>query len=105
MFAQFRNDFFFPIIILLFLFYTFPHKYETHLVHMMLCPMHTTNTHLHAPIDMRMDTEPARFETASRNVSTRRNDPITLSCLAKGDEHINIIWLHNNNRIDLNNYR
>lgn len=49
--------------------------------------------------------EPARFETASRNVSTRRNDPITLNCLAKGDDHINIIWLHNNNRIDLNNYR
>lgn len=49
--------------------------------------------------------EPARFEMASRNISTRRNDPISLSCLAKGDDHINIIWLHNNNRIDLNNYR
>lgn len=49
--------------------------------------------------------EPARFETASKNISTRRRDPILLSCLAKGDDHISIIWQHNNNRIDLNNYR
>ncbi|XP_031617665.1 Down syndrome cell adhesion molecule-like protein Dscam2 isoform X3 [Contarinia nasturtii] len=49
--------------------------------------------------------EPARFETTSKNSSTRRGDPISLSCLAKGDDHITITWLHNNNRIDLNNYR
>ncbi|XP_055315179.1 cell adhesion molecule Dscam2 isoform X2 [Sitodiplosis mosellana] len=49
--------------------------------------------------------EPARFETTSKNISTRRSDPISLSCQAKGDDHISIIWMHNNNRIDLNNYR
>lgn len=49
--------------------------------------------------------EPARFETTSKNISARRSDPISLSCLAKGDDHISIVWLHNNNRIDLNNYR
>lgn len=40
-----------------------------------------------------------------KNVSSRRNDPITLNCLAQGDEPINIIWTHNNARIDLHNYR
>jgi Down syndrome cell adhesion protein len=49
--------------------------------------------------------EPARFDFASKNISSRRNDPVTLSCHAMGDEPINIVWTHNNNRIDLNNYR
>lgn len=40
-----------------------------------------------------------------KNVSSRRNDPIILSCLAMGDEPLNIMWSHNNARIDLNNYR
>lgn len=62
-------------------------------------------TYVNLHWDFWVFSEPARFETASRNVSSRRNDPIALSCLAKGDDHINIIWLHNNNRIDLNNYR
>lgn len=49
--------------------------------------------------------EPARFDFASKNVSSRRNDAVTLSCHAMGDDPINIVWTHNNNRIDLNNYR
>ncbi|KAM8702920.1 hypothetical protein ACLKA7_005290 [Drosophila subpalustris] len=49
--------------------------------------------------------EPARFEQPARNVSSRRNDPITLDCHAKGDEPITIAWTHNNGRIDLNNFR
>lgn len=49
--------------------------------------------------------EPARFDSPMKNVSSRRNDPVTLSCLSKGDDHINIIWLHNNVRIGLSNYR
>lgn len=52
-----------------------------------------------------MNSEPARFESPMKNVSSRRNDPITLNCLAQGDEPINIIWTHNNARIDLHNYR
>lgn len=39
------------------------------------------------------------------NVSSKRNDAITLSCVAKGDEPLNIVWSHNGARIDLNNYR
>lgn len=49
--------------------------------------------------------EPARFDFVSKNVSSRRNDPVMLSCHAKGDEPLNIVWTHNSNRIDLNNYR
>uniref|UniRef100_A0A6P4DVD5 Down syndrome cell adhesion molecule-like protein Dscam2 n=1 Tax=Drosophila rhopaloa TaxID=1041015 RepID=A0A6P4DVD5_DRORH len=49
--------------------------------------------------------EPARFEQSARNVSSRRNDPVTLDCHAKGDEPITIGWTQNNGRIDLNNYR
>lgn len=49
--------------------------------------------------------EPARFDFASKNVSSRRNDPVTLTCNAMGDDPINIIWSHNNAKIDLNNYR
>lgn len=49
--------------------------------------------------------EPARFDYASKNVSSRRNDPVILSCHAMGDEPLHISWTHNNNRIDLNNYR
>lgn len=49
--------------------------------------------------------EPARFDSPMKNVSSRRNDPVALSCLGKGDDHINIIWFHNNARINLHNYR
>lgn len=49
--------------------------------------------------------EPARFEFAYRNVSTRRNEPATLTCQAMGDEPLNIYWSHNNHRIDYNNFR
>lgn len=49
--------------------------------------------------------EPARFDYPLANVSSRRNDAVTLSCLAKGDDPINIVWSHNGSRIDLNNYR
>jgi Down syndrome cell adhesion molecule len=49
--------------------------------------------------------EPARFDYASKNISSRRNDPVILSCHGMGDEPLNIVWTHNNNRIDLNNYR
>ncbi|XP_051862940.1 cell adhesion molecule Dscam2 isoform X2 [Drosophila albomicans] len=49
--------------------------------------------------------EPARFEQSAQNVSSRRNEPITLVCHAKGDEPISIVWTHNNGRIDLNNFR
>lgn len=52
-----------------------------------------------------MHTEPARFDYPMANVSSRRNDAVTLSCLAKGDDPINILWSHNGSRIDLNNYR
>lgn len=40
-----------------------------------------------------------------RNISSRRSDPVVISCHAFGDDPINIIWSHNNARIDLNNYR
>ncbi|KAH8340543.1 hypothetical protein KR059_000756, partial [Drosophila kikkawai] len=49
--------------------------------------------------------EPARFEQPARNISSRRNDPVTLDCHAKGDEPITIGWTHNMGRIDLNNFR
>ncbi|KAH8382248.1 hypothetical protein KR009_002562, partial [Drosophila setifemur] len=49
--------------------------------------------------------EPARFEQPARNISSRRNDPVTLDCHAKGDEPITIGWTHNNGRIDLNHFR
>ncbi|XP_032577970.1 Down syndrome cell adhesion molecule-like protein Dscam2 [Drosophila sechellia] len=49
--------------------------------------------------------EPARFEQSARNISSRRNDPVTLDCHAKGDEPITIGWTQNNGRIDLNNFR
>lgn len=49
--------------------------------------------------------EPARFDSPIKNISSRRGDPVMLSCLAKGDDPINIVWSHNNGRIDLNNYR
>ncbi|XP_055715988.1 cell adhesion molecule Dscam2 isoform X2 [Phlebotomus papatasi] len=49
--------------------------------------------------------EPVRFEYPMKNVSSRRNDPVTLSCIAIGDEPINVVWSHNTARIDLNNYR
>ncbi|KAL7024043.1 hypothetical protein ACKWTF_012881 [Chironomus riparius] len=49
--------------------------------------------------------EPARFDYASKNISSRRNDPVVLSCHAMGDEPLHITWTHNSNRIDLNNYR
>lgn len=49
--------------------------------------------------------EPARFDYASKNVSSRRNDPVTLSCQARGDEPLTIVWSHNANKIDRNNYR
>jgi hypothetical protein len=49
--------------------------------------------------------EPARFDYVSKKISSRRNDPVILSCHAMGDEPLNIVWTHNNNRIDLNNYR
>ncbi|KRK05471.1 uncharacterized protein Dyak_GE29085, partial [Drosophila yakuba] len=49
--------------------------------------------------------EPARFEQSARNISSRRNDPVTLDCRAKGDEPITIGWTQNNGRIDLNNFR
>uniref|UniRef100_A0A1A9ZZV3 Down syndrome cell adhesion molecule n=2 Tax=Glossina TaxID=44049 RepID=A0A1A9ZZV3_GLOPL len=49
--------------------------------------------------------EPARFEQPARNVSSRRNDAVTVDCQAKGDEPITIAWTHNNGRIDLNNFR
>uniref|UniRef100_A0A336KKP0 CSON012059 protein n=1 Tax=Culicoides sonorensis TaxID=179676 RepID=A0A336KKP0_CULSO len=49
--------------------------------------------------------EPARFEFAHKNVSTRRNDPATLTCQAMGDEPLNIYWSHNDHRIDINIYR
>lgn len=39
------------------------------------------------------------------NVSSKRNEAVTLSCVAKGDEPLNIVWSHNGARIDLNNYR
>lgn len=49
--------------------------------------------------------EPARFDYASKNISSHRNDPVVISCHAMGDEPLHITWTHNNNRIDLNNYR
>ncbi|KAH8356359.1 hypothetical protein KR084_005979 [Drosophila pseudotakahashii] len=51
--------------------------------------------------------EPARFEQSARNISSRRNDRVTLDCHAKGDEPITIGWTQNNGRIDLdlNNFR
>lgn len=49
--------------------------------------------------------EPARFDYASKNISSRRNDPVTLSCQARGDEPLTISWSHNAVKIDRNNYR
>jgi hypothetical protein len=49
--------------------------------------------------------EPARFDYASKNVSSRRNDQVILTCFAMGDDPLHITWTHNGNRIDLNNYR
>lgn len=53
----------------------------------------------------KFNSEPARFEEPPRNISSRRNDPVTLGCHAKGDEPISIAWSHNNGRIDLNKFR
>jgi Down syndrome cell adhesion molecule len=49
--------------------------------------------------------EPARFDFASKNISSRRNDPVILSCQARGDEPLTIAWSHDSNKIDRNNYR
>uniref|UniRef100_A0A182NQ64 Down syndrome cell adhesion molecule-like protein Dscam2 n=1 Tax=Anopheles dirus TaxID=7168 RepID=A0A182NQ64_9DIPT len=49
--------------------------------------------------------EAVHFDTPVKNVSARRNDAVMLECLALGDEPINIIWTHKNQRIDFNNYR
>lgn len=49
--------------------------------------------------------EPARFEFSYRNVSTRRNEAVTVTCQAMGDEPLTIYWSHNNHRIDFNNFR
>lgn len=49
--------------------------------------------------------EPVRFDSPVANVSSKRNDAATLSCIARGDEPIQITWSHNGARIDLNNYR
>uniref|UniRef100_A0A1S4GPA3 Uncharacterized protein n=1 Tax=Anopheles gambiae TaxID=7165 RepID=A0A1S4GPA3_ANOGA len=49
--------------------------------------------------------EAVHFDSPVKNVSARRNDAVMLECLALGDEPINIIWTHKNQRIDFNNYR
>lgn len=49
--------------------------------------------------------EPARFDYASKNISSRRNDPVVLSCQARGDDPLTIAWSHNGIKIDRNNYR
>lgn len=41
----------------------------------------------------------------SQNITTRRNDPVTLVCDVLGDNPIHNIWSHNANPIDTNNYR
>ncbi|XP_046477031.1 cell adhesion molecule Dscam1 isoform X1 [Neodiprion pinetum] len=49
--------------------------------------------------------EPARFEIQSKNVTIRRGEPVSLDCSVIGDNPIEVQWTHNNNRLDLNNYR
>lgn len=49
--------------------------------------------------------EPPRFEHGSRNISTKREDSVTLYCEVFGDNPIQVIWTHNMNRLDANNYR
>lgn len=49
--------------------------------------------------------EPAHFEVTSKNISTRRNDPVMLLCEVYGDNPIQVQWTHNLKRIDLNTYR
>jgi len=49
--------------------------------------------------------EPARFDLPLKKILSKRNEPVVLSCLAIGDDPINIVWSHNNAKIDLNNYR
>lgn len=41
----------------------------------------------------------------SKNISARRNDPVTLICEVFGDNPIQVQWTHNMKRIDLNTYR
>ncbi|XP_017776462.1 PREDICTED: Down syndrome cell adhesion molecule-like protein Dscam2 isoform X2 [Nicrophorus vespilloides] len=49
--------------------------------------------------------EPARFDIATRNVSTKRGGPVVLICHVYGDTPIEIMWTMNGNRMNLNNYR
>lgn len=49
--------------------------------------------------------EPARFEIANRNISTKRGEQAILLCDALGDYPIQITWTFNNNRLDINNFR
>lgn len=49
--------------------------------------------------------EPVRFDYPVRNVSAKRNDPVTLTCQARGDEPIKITWTRNGVPIEIHNYR
>ena len=49
--------------------------------------------------------EPARFEFQSKNVTIRRGEPVTLDCTVIGDNPIEVLWAHDNNRLDINNHR
>ncbi|CAH0562134.1 unnamed protein product [Brassicogethes aeneus] len=49
--------------------------------------------------------EPARFDLATKNVSTKRATSAVLMCHVYGDNPIEVLWTLNGNRIDMNNYR
>ncbi|XP_053986908.1 cell adhesion molecule Dscam2 isoform X2 [Hylaeus volcanicus] len=49
--------------------------------------------------------EPARFEFQSKNVTIRRGESVTLDCTVIGDNPIEVLWMHNSDRLDTNSHR
>lgn len=49
--------------------------------------------------------EPARFEFQSKNVTIRRGESVTIDCTVIGDNPIEVQWMHNSDRLDMNNHR
>ncbi|KRT80459.1 Immunoglobulin, partial [Oryctes borbonicus] len=45
------------------------------------------------------------FSSQLKNISAKRGAPVALTCQVYGDGPIDITWFHNNNRLDINNYR
>lgn len=49
--------------------------------------------------------EPARFDSPSKNVSTKRGKSAILQCHVYGDSPIDITWTKDGTKLDLNSYR